>query len=450
MSANKPGAWLRAEAATALESVVSDGRSLDSALAIAEDKIGDKDRPMLRMLVYGSLRHHFRLREQLGMLLERPLKKRDKVVESLLVIGLFQLTDTRVPDHAAVSMTVEAARLLRRPKFAGLINAVLRNFQRKDIANEAPRNDESTFNHPAWLIERLREDWPDDWQSIVAANNERAPMWLRVNAARTTVADYLDRLAENATDDAAPGQSIDGAPQAIRLASPLPVYELPGFTDGDVSVQDAGAQLAAPWLVHDGGRRVLDACAAPGGKTCHLLELLGPAADLTAIDIEEDRLQRVRENLERQGFDATVIAADASDLNSWWDGAPYDRILLDAPCSATGVIRRHPDIKVLRRDSDIAPLAALQRAMLDALWPALAPGGRLLYVTCSVLAAENEKVVSAFLAAHADAREDKVLHDYNIRALMCARSAGFQVLPGTQGLDGFYFAALEKNPPDQE
>ena len=449
MSGNKSGAWLRAEAATALESVVTDGRSLDSALALAEEKIGEKDRPMLRMLVYGSLRHHFRLREQLGLLLDRPLKKRDKVVESLLVIGFFQLTDTRVPDHAAVSMTVEAARVLRRPKFAGLINAVLRNFQRKDIANKDPRNDESTFNHPGWLIERLRRDWPDDWQSIAAANNERAPKWLRVNVARTSVDDYLDSLAASGTDGEISGQLIDGVPQAIRLASPVPVNELPGFADGVVSVQDAGAQLAAPWLLHGGGERVLDACAAPGGKTCHLLELLGPQADLTAIDIEEDRLSRVRENLARQGLAATVIAADAAEPESWWDGVPYDRILLDAPCSATGVIRRHPDIKVLRRDSDVAALANLQRAMLDALWQALAPGGRLLYVTCSVLAAENEKVVSDFLAANADASEDKVLHDYNIRALMCARSAGFQVLPGTQGLDGFYFAALEKNTPDQ-
>jgi 16S rRNA (cytosine967-C5)-methyltransferase len=236
----------------------------------------------------------------------------------------------------------------------------------------------------------------------------------------------------------------------------LPVEELPGFADGHVSVQDAGAQLAAPWLladgglVADGGLRVLDACAAPGGKTCHLRELLGQEVDLTAIDIEESRLQRVRENLDRQGFAATVAAADASDLNSWWDGTPFDRILLDAPCSATGVIRRHPDIKVLRRDADIAALAGLQRSMLEALWQALAPGGRLLYVTCSVLAAENEAVVKGFLEANADASEDKVLHDYNIRALMCERSAGFQVLPGTQGLDGFYFAALDKNAPGQE
>ena len=444
MSANKSGARLRAEAATAVDAVVSAGRSLDAAIANAESNVSDKDRPMLRMLAYGALRHHFRLREQLRLLLDRPLKKRDKVIESLLSIGFFQLTDTRVPDHAAVTMTVEAARLLRRPKFAGLINAVLRNYQRKNIATEAPRSDESTYNHPNWLIEMLKCDWPDHWQTILTANNDRAPMWLRVNTARTTIDTYREALASVAAPEDEPAQILGTVPQAIRLGAPMLVEKLPGFADGIVSVQDAAAQLAAPWLLYDGGQRVLDACAAPGGKTGHLAELLGAESDLIAIDIKEDRLTRVRENLRRQGFDATVVAADASDLETWWDGRLFDRILLDAPCSATGVIRRHPDIKVLRREADIATLAELQRDILQALWQTLAPGGRLLYVTCSVLATENEGVIGGFLDAHPDASEDKVLHDYNIRALMYERRHGQQVLPGTEGLDGFYFAALEK------
>jgi len=449
MSNTRSGAWLRAEAANVVEAVVGEGRSLDAALAVADEKIGPKDRPMLRMLAYGTLRHHFRLREQLRMLLDRPLKKRDSVIESLLAVGFFQLADTRVPDHAAVSMTVEAARLLRRPKYAGLVNAVLRNYSRRNLAAAAPSDEASLYNHPQWLIDRLRKDWPDDWQAILTANNERAPMWLRVNAAKTDAPDYLALLDAIMPGETPPGDLLGGAPQAIRLSQPVPVEDLPGFADGLVSVQDAAAQLAAPWLLAGGGNRVLDACAAPGGKTCHLLELLGRGADLTAIDADPGRLARVSENLERQGFSATVVAADASDPGSWWDGRPYDRILLDAPCSATGVIRRHPDIKLLRRDQDIEALAALQRKMLDALWSLLAPGGRLLYVTCSVLAAENEDVVADFLASTDDVTEDKVLHDYNIRALMCARSAGFQVLPGTQGLDGFYFAALQKNAPAQ-
>jgi len=255
------------------------------------------------------------------------------------------------------------------------------------------------------------------------------------------VADYLQRYGVD-------GEALPGAAQAVRLRQPVPVEALAGFEAGEVSVQDAAAQLAAPWLLANGGSRVLDACAAPGGKTGHLMELLSSDATLTAIDLEPERLERVRENLDRLGLGATLVAADASKPETWWDGKPFDRILLDAPCSATGVIRRHPDIKVLRRDADIPALAGLQRALLEALWPLLAPEGRLLYVTCSVLADENERVVAPFLASRNDAREDRLLHDYNIRALMCARDTGFQVLPGTNGLDGFYYACLDKVTPD--
>lgn len=392
---------------------------------------------MIRMLCYGCLRHHWQLRAELDALLDRPLKKRDRIIESLIAIGIFQLSDTRVPDHAAVSATVEAARLLRRPKMAGLINAVLRNFLRKKTAQEEPRDEETQFNHPQWLIDRIRKDWPDHWTQILAANNERAPMWLRVNANYGTAAEYQ---ANNAIE----GTLLPGVEHALRLASPRAVEELPGFTAGQVSVQDAAAQLAAPWLLAEGGQRVLDACAAPGGKTGHVLELLGDSADLTAIDSDVERLSGIRENLARLNLGATVLAADASNSGEWWDRTQYDRILVDAPCSATGVIRRHPDIKILRRESDIGALADLQQRILESLWPLLEPGGRLLYVTCSVLAAENDGVVASFLGAHADAEEDRVLHDYNIHDLMTEKTAGFQVLPGTCGLDGFYFACLNK------
>ena len=440
MNETKSGARLRAEAAKAVNAVVAQGRSLDAVLGELDEQINPVDRPLLKMLCYGTLRHHFRLRADLRKLLERPLKARDSVIESLLAIGIFQLIDTRIPDHAAVSTTVEAARLLRRPKYAGLINAVLRNFLRQDIGRQEAGDDESRFNHPAWFIDALRADWPDDWQQILDANNDRAPMWLRVNQNRTTTADYIDRLAQ--ADDG--HGALSGFIHAIRLAKPVPVAELPGFADGDVSVQDAAAQIAAPWLLMGGGSRILDACAAPGGKTGHLLELASPDSVLTAIELDPERLASIHENLERLRLDATVLAADASKPKEWWDGQPFDRILLDAPCSASGVIRRHPDIKLLRRASDIEALAGLQTRLLDALWPLLAPSGRLLYVTCSVLAAENDAVVGDFLARHSDAREDRVLPNYNIRDLMVEKTCGVQVMPGSQGLDGFYFACLER------
>ena len=437
MNETKAGARLRAEAAKALDAVVSGGRSLDAVLGNLDERVSSKDKSLVKMLCYGALRYHWRLTEQLRTLLDRPLKSRDSVIESLLVIGIFQLSDTRVPDYAAVSMTVEAARLLRRPKYAGLINAVLRNFVRQKVAENIPGTDESTFNHPAWFIDILRKNWPDHWQQILEANNNRAPMWLRVNKRSTTVDTYL---AEIGSED--PGQTLPGFDQAVRLTEPMPALDLPGFADGVVSVQDAAAQIAAPWLLENGGGRILDACAAPGGKTGHLLELMGPDSSLMAIDLDEIRLRSVHENLARLRLDATVIAADASIPGEWCEGEAFDRILLDAPCSATGVIRRHPDIKLNRRKEDIAAMARLQRKMLDALWTILNPGGRLLYVTCSVLAEENDAVTGNFLANNNDAKENRVLHNNNIRDLMIERPYGFQVLPGTRDLDGFYFACL--------
>jgi 16S rRNA (cytosine967-C5)-methyltransferase len=442
MNKSKAAAGLRAEAARVVDAVVAQGRSLDAVLAEHAQQINAADLPLVKMLCFGTLRHHFRLRADLKTLLDRPLKARDSVIESLLAVGMFQLRDTRIPDHAAVSITVDAARLLRRPKYAGLINAVLRNYLRKGLGLAEARDDESRFDHPAWFIGAVRADWPDDWQRILEANNDRAPMWLRVNQKRMTTADYIARLGEVEDED---GHGLlSGFVHAVRLAKPVPVASLPGFADGDVSVQDAAAQIAAPWLLMHGGKRILDACAAPGGKTGHLLELASPDSVLTAIDLDAERLTGIQENLQRLGFDATVLVADASNPKEWWDGQRFDRILVDAPCSASGVIRRHPDIKLLRRESDIEALAARQKAMLEALWSLLEPSGRLLYVTCSVLAAENDAVVGDFLARHGDAREDRVLPNYNIRDLMVEKTCGFQVLPGNQGLDGFYYACLER------
>jgi 16S rRNA (cytosine967-C5)-methyltransferase len=440
MSGVKTGARLRATAAEVVNDVVSGGRSLDAALAKGEKHVAENDRSLLRLLCYGTLRHHWRLMFWLGALLDRPLKARDNVIRELLAIGLYQLNDTRIPDHAVVSQTVEAAKQLRRPKLAPLVNAILRRALRDRIFENEPSNENAVHDHPAWILDALKANWPEEWREIVVANNARAAMWLRVNPAGGSAADYQRRLEEVGIES----ELLAGAPQAVRLVDPQPVDALPGFSEGHVSVQDAAAQLAAPWLLDGVTGRVLDACAAPGGKTGHLLEVAGDQIELTAIDSDSARLQSVRENLDRLGFDATLIAADASKPSEWWDGKPFNAILLDAPCSASGVIRRHPDIKHLRRATDIPELARLQADLLNALWPLLAPGGRLLYVTCSVLAAENDEVVTRFLETTDDAREDDVLQNNNIRDLMRDKACGHQVLPGTAGLDGFYYAGLKK------
>jgi 16S rRNA (cytosine967-C5)-methyltransferase len=440
MSANNKGAQVRAAAAEAVNAVIANGRSLDVALAAAEERVSSDDRSLLRMLCFGTLRNHWRLQEWINALVDRPLKKRDSVINALLAVGLFQLTDTRIPDHAAVSQTVEAARILKRPKHAGLLNAVFRRFSREGLSETEAGSDEARYCHPQWLIDAIRQDWPDDWQRILDANNDRAAMWLRVNPQHAAATAYQAEIAPAGLKSTL----LAGIDQALCLSEPLPVAELPGFSDGRVSVQDAAAQIAAPWLLAGGSGRILDACAAPGGKSAHLLELGGPGISLTAVDKDPQRLESVSANLDRLGLTATVLAADASNPNEWWDGEPFDGILLDAPCSASGVIRRHPDIKLLRRESDIAELSKLQAALLKALWPLLAPGGRLLYVTCSVLAAENDAVVARFLDSTADARENDMLPNNNIRDVMRRKVRGFQVLPGRAGLDGFYFACLEK------
>jgi len=434
------GAKTRAVAAEVVDAVVRGGHSLDAAIESHEPALPARDRPLLRLLAYGVLRNHWRLQEWIAALVSRPFRARDSVVNALLATGLYQLSDTRVPDHAAVSETVEAARVLRRPKLAGMVNACLRRFLREQLASRPPATEEARWNHPKWLIERLRADWPADAEAILEANNARAAMWLRANSARQGAMAYQARLAE--ADIAA--ELLDGADDALRLETPLPVDDLPGFAAGDVSVQDAAAQLAARWLMQGAPRRVLDACAAPGGKSGHLLELGGAGFDLTALDADTRRLERVSENHARLGFNATIVAGDASNPGEWWNGTPFDAILLDAPCSATGVIRRHPDIKLLRRASDIEELGRLQGRILEALWPTLVPGGRLLYVTCSVLAAENDTIVQEFLDSHPDASEDAVLPNNNIRDLMRRKACGYQVLPGTAGMDGFYYACLVK------
>jgi 16S rRNA (cytosine967-C5)-methyltransferase len=438
--ANTNGARLRATAAEIVDAVVKQGRSLDVTIQAMEGRVVADDRSLLRLLCFGALRRHWQLQSLIAHYLERPLKAKDSIVKALLAIGFYQISETRIPDHAVVSQTVEAARLLRRPKHAPLINAILRRYLRDAASNNLPDAGSAKLDHPDWLLASIKQDWPEDWSDIVAANNGRAPMWLRVNSRHGTAAEYQQMLKERGFES----ELLSAAPDALRLLEPQPVESLPGFSAGLVSVQDAAAQLAAPWLLDGINGPLLDACAAPGGKSGHLLELGGDSIALTCIDKDAARLSGIAENLDRLKLSATVSAADASNPGQWWNKELFNGILLDAPCSATGVIRRHPDIKLLRRAEDIPELACLQEAMLRALWPLLAPGGRLLYVTCSILAAENDVVVGRFLEQHRDARENNVLQNNNIRDLMRRKTCGYQVLPGTAGLDGFYFASLEK------
>lgn len=420
-----------------MHSVVIDGRSLDAVLASADERVEPSERSLLRALSFGTLRFHWRISREIDALLSRPLRSRDRILHSLLAVGIYQLSDTRVSDHAAVGLTVEATRVLKRPLAAGLVNGVLRNRLRGTGVSIEANDREARWNHPSWLIERLQSDWPDDWHDILDANNRQAPMWLRVNLRRNSVAAYLDRLDGKAS-------AMPGIDQALKLDLPRQVSSLPGFDDGDVSVQDAAAQVAAPWLLNSGGQRLLDLCAAPGGKAAQLLELAGPESTLTAVEIDGARSKRIEQTLERLSLSARVTVADATRIDDWWDGQAYDRVLLDAPCSATGVIRRHPDIKHLRRPSDIDQLTSLQSKLLDIAWQVLATGGRLLYVTCSVLRQENDRVVAGFLGRQKNVEVNLLLPNNNIQALMKPCDHGFQVLPGRGDLDGFYFACLDK------
>jgi 16S rRNA (cytosine967-C5)-methyltransferase len=440
---SEPGAATRGLAARAVERVIGAGRTLDDALASLDlERLGGSDRAQVKAFAFGALRWHHRHLQLLCQLLNRPLPGREKLLEALLSVGLFQLLDDRQPDYAAVSATVAAARWLGKPKAASLVNATLRRLQRERgaLLAQALATDEGRFSHPAWLVHRLRRDWPDAWETVLEAAQRQPPLWLRVNITKGSAADYRARL-----EQAGVAWQAGDLPEAVRLSQPVPVAGIPGFAAGEVSVQDLASQLAAPLLAPEAGMRVLDACAAPGGKATHLLEQSAARLDLTALDIDAARLARVRENLDRLGLAAKTVTGDAQRPDAWWDGRPFDRILVDAPCSGTGVIRRHPDIKSLRRESDIAALAARQLALLEALWPLLQPGGRLLYVTCSILKQENSDVIGSFLAGRHDASLAQpgpaLVPDW-------ARpqpGGGWQALPGPADTDGLYYALMTRH-----
>ncbi len=428
---------VRARTARVLARIITDGCSLSDALPGGLEPLPDgRQRALLQELAYGTLRWYFRLDAILLQLLRKPLKQRDADLRCLLLTGLYQLDQLAMPQRVAVHETVQAVRALDKSWATGLVNGVMRNYQRRasDIEPVISAQPQARHAHPGWLIETLQADWPNDWPAILAANNRRPPFSLRVNRQRITRSEYLDILS---------GRSLDATPlitpEGILLDKPVPVEALPGFSEGFVSVQDGAAQLAAGLLAVKPGQRVLDACAAPGGKTAHILESGIELAGLTAIDIDGSRLERVAENLSRLGLKADLVAADAAKPSTWWDGVCYDRILLDAPCTATGVIRRHPDIKLLRKPGDVMPLVSRQQVLLQSLWPLLSPDGMLLYSTCSVLAAENSDQIERFLGQQADAAEIPLDASWGH-----ACKVGRQILPGDNEMDGFYFACLQK------
>ncbi|MCF1487020.1 16S rRNA (cytosine(967)-C(5))-methyltransferase RsmB [Pseudomonas sp. AA27] len=427
----------RLAAARALAAVLSGKASLNSSLPAQLDKVEERDRGLTQDLAFGTARWQPRLDLLAAQLLQKPFKAADADVQALLLVGLYQLFYTRIPAHAAIGETVGCADKLKKPWAKGLLNAVLRRAQREgeELLAGMERDPVVRTAHPRWLQKSLKAFWPEQWEAICAANNAHPPMILRINRRHHSRDAYLALLAEAGIQASACQYSRDG----IVLAEACDVRGLPGFTDGWVSVQDEAAQLSADLLELAPGQRVLDACCAPGGKTCHLLEAEPGLAHMVAIDLEAKRLARVRENLDRLKLDAELIACDARDTASWWDGKPFQRILLDAPCSATGVIRRHPDIKLTRQAEDIPALAALQGELLDALWPTLEVGGMLLYATCSSLPTENTEVIDAFLARTPGARELDLATEAGLR-----QPHGRQLLAQEGGHDGFYYAKLIK------
>jgi 16S rRNA (cytosine967-C5)-methyltransferase len=423
----------RSAAAQALVATLDRQRGFqDNALDRAE--LDERDRAFARHLVFGVLRWLNALEWLAGQLLQRPLKPRDRDVAYLVLMGIFQLWKGGTAPHAAVNETAGAARKLGKPWAAGLVNAVLRNFQRRQasLLDELQTRPER-YAHPDWLLRQLQQDWPDAWPSLVEENNRQPPLWIRVNTRRCRRDDYLEKLEQAGLK----AQTLPDLTAAVWIEDPLPVTRLPGFEEGLFSVQDAAAQWAADYLDARPGHRVLDACAAPGGKTCHLLERT-EHIELLAVDHDANRTALIRDNLKRLGLEAQVLAADATEPAAWWDGRPFDRILLDAPCSATGVIRRHPDIKWLRDPAQVETAAVQQAALLNALWPLLGAGGMLVYATCSVLKRENSQQISEFLDRHADAEP------VNMGPASSQHEPGRQILPGEQNMDGFYYACLRK------
>jgi 16S rRNA (cytosine967-C5)-methyltransferase len=449
----------RSVATQILTQVIGERRSLSQCLEPQLSRLTDsRERALAQELCYGVLRWLPQLQALLNCLLRKPLKAKDNDIQVLLLIGLYQHLYLQIPPYAATAATVEVTRTLKKNWASGLVNAILRHFQRQrqPLLEHIATDLSVKFAHPSWLIERLQANWPHHWENLLRANNSHPPLTLRVNARCLSREAYLSQLQQaNIIAELTPytdhGVTISQLPATLGLEAQLNLLKsppakmsdwinnLPGFSQGWVSVQDGAAQLAAPLLDVPVGARVLDACAAPGGKTAHLLEYHNHSGTLFALDNQPARIKKLAATLQRLQLAATIRCADATQPHTWWDGNPFERILLDAPCSASGVIRRHPDIKWLRQPSDIATLTDQQQRLLAALWPLLKSGGKLLYVTCSVLAEENELQIENFLTKQANAREISLIVPWGH-----ALPSGRQILPGENNFDGFYYACLTK------
>ncbi len=427
---------LRAVAASILARLLNGDGSLSSHLAHYKDS---KDYGLLQEICFGSCRWFHSLSFFTDQLLEKPLKQKDSDIQCLLVIGLYQLRELSIPQHAVLNETVAATRDLDKPWAKALVNAILRNYLRKqeELEREFLQDTASArFSFPAWLVEEFSTAWPDQWQALIENSNQRPPMTLRVNHAKLSRDDYLEKLKQQGIDAASGGL----ADSSVYLDKPMAVTDIPGFSEGEVSVQDEASQLVPSLLQLEPGLRVLDACAAPGGKTCHLLESECSLTELVAVDIASERSEMIQENLQRLQLNAQIICADILELDSWWDSKPFDRVLVDAPCSATGVIRRHPDIKLLRSAKEVKRLVSLQQEILHSLWSCLEPDGLLLYTTCSLLTTENDQQIQRFLESTDNAKYEGIAADWGVECRY-----GRQLPTGTQdGPDGFFYSLLRK------
>ena len=426
---------LRADAAKVLHQILEEGQSARESLPFAQERHAEKDKAWLQEMVYGVLRNLPILQFWLRQLLDKPLKNRFKIVEQLIMLGFYQLAFSRVSQHAAVSETVAACQPLNTLAMKGLVNAILRTFIREEMHLQEAPNKQIASGLPKWLYKKLEAEYQENFSDLVANMQIKAPIWLRVNTRIISHSQFIQEIEKAGIEF----NSSNEHPEALILSKGYDITKLPGFDLGWFAVQDGAAQLAAHYLHPLQGESILDCCAAPGGKTCHLIEFEPKIAQTIALEIDEKRATKIKENLERLGHNADIVIGDASSPEKWWDGQLFDRVLLDAPCSATGIIRRHPDIKWLRKSKDIEVLVELQKRILDAIWPLVKPGGTMLYATCSILPEENHLQVSDFLSRTSDACLDNSFYNDSVD------KPGKQILPGDTQMDGFYYARLLKS-----